>query len=100
LRNKKIHAEKKILNTTKNRIKNFRIQKYVPKIEIQNISDKSFKNIFSHFCVSYFRHSGGVFLSISRTDWVHAVIDMVEGEIAKLQIVTWECINYIGLQRV
>jgi len=26
---------------------------------------------------------GGVFLSFSRADWVHAEIDMVEGEIAK-----------------
>ena len=30
-------------------IKNFRIQKYVPKIEIQNISNKSFKNNFFIF---------------------------------------------------
>jgi len=57
LKNKKIDAGKKNSeHKTKNTfwIKNFRIQKYVPKIEIQNILDKSFKNNFSHFCVRLF----------------------------------------------
>jgi len=38
-----------MLKKTQIWIKNFRIQKYVSKIEIQNISDKSFKNNFSIF---------------------------------------------------